>query len=444
MNTPIFDFLKKYTESGAKRFHMPGHKGKNFLGFEEYDLTEIEGADSLYDKSGIIEESERIASALFGTPTYYSTEGSSHAIRAMLALFLSYTKKTGKEPLIYAPRNVHKSFVSAAALLDISVTFIENSGDSPYLSSTLTPSEFDLILSKAEKLPSALYLTSPDYLGNIANVKGFSEVCKKYSMLLLVDNAHGAYLHFLRDKCHPIDLGADMAADSAHKTLPALTGAAYLHLSRDMNELMKDEISETLLLFGSTSPSYLTLSSLDLLNSYLSDYSERLSRFLPKVRKIKASLLSHGYTLIGDEELKITLSTKEFGYLGTEMAERLSSLGIVAEFADRDNLVLMLTPENNDSEIEELENALLSFDRRNRVEEQPPKVQAPSAVMGIREAVFKDKERLSVGDAIGRVVSSLAVSCPPAVPIVVSGELLTKEMAKALEYYGVKHIFVVK
>ena len=108
MNTPIVDFIKSYESKNALRLHMPGHKGKTFLGPEKYDITEIDGADVLYSPDGIIEESENNASALFGTRhTYYSTEGSSLCIRAMV-----YLACLGKEkPLIIAGRNVHKAFI---------------------------------------------------------------------------------------------------------------------------------------------------------------------------------------------------------------------------------------------------------------------------------------------------------------------------------------------
>ena len=90
MNTPIYDFVKAYNDLRPARFHMPGHKGRGPLGCEDLDLTEIPGADSLYEAAGIIAESEANASALFGCPTFYSTEGSSHCIRAMLLLAIQY------------------------------------------------------------------------------------------------------------------------------------------------------------------------------------------------------------------------------------------------------------------------------------------------------------------------------------------------------------------
>ena len=122
VSTPIADFVRRYAESGTVRFHMPGHKGKDFLGFEKFDITEIKGADSLYEADGIISESEKTASELFGSgATFFSTEGSSQCVRAMLYLALTHHRRFAAaadraRPLVVAARNVHKSFVYAAAL----------------------------------------------------------------------------------------------------------------------------------------------------------------------------------------------------------------------------------------------------------------------------------------------------------------------------------------
>ena len=104
MKTPIFDFVKRYAESGNIRMHMPGHKGLGDT--ERFDITEIPGADSLYEASGIIAESEKNAGELFGANTFYSTEGSSHAIRAMLYLA---GLCSGGRCRVLAARNVHKT-----------------------------------------------------------------------------------------------------------------------------------------------------------------------------------------------------------------------------------------------------------------------------------------------------------------------------------------------
>ena len=121
MKTPIADFLREYAASDTSRMHMPGHKGKGSLGCERFDITEVAGADALYEAEGIIAQSEANATELFDSGrTVYSTEGSSQCIRAMLYLALNHRKK-GSSPTILAARNVHKAFVYAAALLDFDV-----------------------------------------------------------------------------------------------------------------------------------------------------------------------------------------------------------------------------------------------------------------------------------------------------------------------------------
>lgn len=271
MNTPIYDFVSKYINDDITRLHMPGHKGKGPLGFEKMDITEVFGADALYQASGIIKESEDNAAHLFDSyKTFYSTEGSSHLIRTML--FLASRGKT--DGYILAARNAHSAFASACALIDLEVRWIEC--EDSYLSCNLTPEKLEKALTCVDKAPFCVYVTSPDYLGNMLDIRGLSQVCHKHGTLLLVDNAHGAYLRFLEKSKHPINLGADMCCDSAHKTLAALTGGAYLHISKNAAQFA-DGAKDALALFASTSPSYLTLCSLDKLNAYLAtDYRKEL------------------------------------------------------------------------------------------------------------------------------------------------------------------------
>ena len=283
METPICDFVRAYAESEAIRLHMPGHKGKNLLGLEALDITEIDGADSLYEASGIIQRSEENASRLFGCPTFYSTEGSSQCIRAMLYLAMLHAKEQGKRPVIAAGRNAHKTFLTGAALLDLDVRWLYPKGDS-YLSCDLTPEEVEAVLEK--EAPTAVYLTSPDYLGNVADIAGIAKVCHRHGAILLVDNAHGAYLKFLQPSRHPMDLGADLCCDSAHKTLPVLTGGAYLHCRLQFRDWAKNAQA----LFGSTSPSYLILQSLDGANPILAEAANRLKDFVPSVEAVKEKL----------------------------------------------------------------------------------------------------------------------------------------------------------
>ena len=254
MKAPICEFVKKYADSNSTRLHMPGHKGASFLGLENFDITEVEGADALYHARGIINESEENAASIFGSKkTFYSTEGSSHIIRAMMYLAKSY--KNERDGYVLATRNAHQSFISASVLLDFDIKWIPPRKNG-YLSGKASGSEVENALSCVDKLPFAVYITSPDYLGNISDIRSISEACKKYDIPLIVDNAHGAYLKFLQESAHPIDLGATICADSAHKTLPVLTGGAYMHISNNAPKHFYENAKNALALFGSSSPSY--------------------------------------------------------------------------------------------------------------------------------------------------------------------------------------------
>lgn len=428
MKTPICDFVRNYIKSRPMRLHMPGHKGTPLLGFEEYDITEITGADSLYFAEGIIHESEENASRLFGCPTYYSTEGSSQCIRAMMYLI---RLRSGDRPLIAAGRNAHKTFVSAAALLDLDVDWLCPDGGS-YLSCSITPAQIEEYLTESSRKPAAVYLTSPDYLGNTVDIRGIAEVCHRHGVLLAVDNAHGAYLRFLPESRHPMDLGADICCSSAHKTLPVLTGGAYLHTTEDPRR-----VRSALAMFGSTSPSYLVLESLDGANAYLESYPARLAEFIPHVEELKLALADHGYALAGDEPTKLTLLTRSYGYTGYEIAEKLEEYGIVCEFFDPDHLVMMLTPELGVGDLFALRRALTHIPRRDPITTSPPKFTLPRRRMSIRDAALSPSETVPVDSAEGRILASAEVGCPPAVPIVVCGEELDRTAVECMKYYGI-------
>jgi arginine/lysine/ornithine decarboxylase len=440
MKTPIVDFLNGYVEKSPTRMHMPGHKGK--LGYER-DITEVAGADSLYHADGIICESERYAGELFSAYTYFSAEGSSLSIRAMLYLASLYAKFIGKSGKILAARNVHKSFISAAALVGIDVDFFGFGED--YLSAQITPEKLAEILDKEEDQPIAVYITSPDYLGRMQDIKGISEVCHKRGILLLVDNAHGAYLAFLEKSMHPIALGADMCADSAHKTLPALTGAAYLHISRGAPALLSENAKSALALFGSTSPSYLILESLDRLNALVNDeFKAKLCNMQKLATETKAMLSDMGYKVIDGEALKITIDTTAYGYRGYEIGKILEDGNLYPEFYDADYLVLMLSADNTAEDLRVLTSVMSKIPKKAPLELDKAKLIKPCRGMSIREAMLAPRKKVKVEDALGNILADGALSCPPAVPILVSGEIISESAIKAFKYYGYDEIYVIK
>ncbi|MBQ8014897.1 MAG: PLP-dependent transferase [Clostridia bacterium] len=443
MDTPICNFVRRYSESNALRLHMPGHKGQSLLGMEELDITEISGADSLYEANGIIKESEENASSLFGCKTFYSTEGSSLCIRAMLYLAVLYSKQQNKNPLILAGRNAHKTFLSAAALLDFDIEWLYPKRSESYLSCNITAKELELAIKK--HCPTAVYLTSPDYLGNVADIRALSEVCRNNGVLLIVDNAHGAYLKFLPESNHPIDLGADICCDSAHKTLPVLTGGAYLHISPHAPEIFIKNAKDALALFGSTSPSYIIMQSLDAANKYISDgYKDKLTVFTERIKELKTALTAHGYCFLGNEPLKLTINTKKYGYYGFEFADMLHQKGLVCEFCDPDFAVMMLTPETEVNGLEKIKRILISIPKKEEITDKPPIPRIAETAVSVRKACFSESETVPTTESIGRVLSTANIACPPAVPIVVCGERIDADAVRCFEYYGIKECKVIK
>lgn len=439
MDTPICDFVRRYAESGTLRLHMPGHKGKGPLGCEHLDITEIAGADSLYEAEHIIAQSEANASALFGCPTFYSAEGSSLCIRAMLYLAVLHAKAQGKQPHIAAGRNAHKAFLSAVALLDIQTTWLYPDAAQSYLSCVLTPDQID---SQLPPDTTAVYLTSPDYLGNMASISGIARLCRQKGILLLIDNAHGAYLRFLEDSLHPMDLGADMCCDSAHKTLPVLTGGAYLHIR--YTHLAK-QAKNALALFGSTSPSYLILQSLDAANRFLSqNYRDSLAELIRQLEDIRTRLTRQGYSFLGSEPMKLTIDAKAYGYSGTELGAILRQKKIECEFSDPDYLVLMPSANTGTEELQRMEDSLIAIPRRPAITVTSPAFYLPEKVLSVRSALLHPSALLPVSRCKGRVLAAPSVGCPPAVPILVCGERIDENAIQRFRYYGIESVSVIE
>lgn len=441
MKTPVCDFVAAYEQSGIARLHMPGHKGKGPLGCEGRDITEIAGADSLYEAGGVIAQSEQNAAALFGAKaTFYSTGGSSQCVGAMLCLALQKSKSR----VVLAARNAHKSFLHAAALLDADVRWL---WPRPYslLACPVTPEMLGNALAALPEAPAAVYITSPDYLGNVQPVAALAKVCHAHGAPLLVDNAHGAYLHFLPAPAHPLDEGADLCCDSAHKTLPVLTGGACLHLGHGLLKAEAGEVRAALSLFGSTSPSYLILQSLDACNRYLADEARRkLAACVRAVEALKADLAAQGWAVAESEPLKVTLHASKRGWRGDALADFLRQNGVECEYADPDDLVLMVSPQNSPEDLEKVRAALAAAGQGSEAPQTPPQMARPRQAMGIRAALLAPTEEVPVAAAAGRVCAAPTVGCPPAVPVVVSGEEISPDAAAVFRYYGIETVRVVR
>ena len=455
MTTPVFDFVKKYAKKNPLRLHMPGHKGRGVLGVEKYDITEIQGADSLFEANGIIAESEKNLSEIFGTrASFYSAEGSSLCIRAMLYLVM----QNAKHRRVLAGRNAHKSFLSASALVDFEIDWIYGLDGSDLYTCRITPEYLRTCIDKGGGKYDAVYVTSPDYLGNMLDIGALSEVCHEYGIPLVVDNAHGAYLKFF--DMHPMQLGADMCCDSAHKTLPVLTGGAYLHVSETCMYKYEENAKRALSLFASTSPSYLILSSLDAANKQLADekFAKRIKNTEKVLRKLRKKLADMGYMLCSDEPMKLTVRTSKNGLTGTEMSEYLAKHGVVSEFCDKDNLTMMFPISFSFFNPLSFLSFLYSFCFYFRLfflfsrcplshdghSKNECHVFPPEKAVSVRSAMFSPCETVPVRESMGRILASPCVSCPPAIPIAVCGEIIDENAVRLFEYYGIDEICVIK
>lgn len=518
MRIPICDFVENYQNMKCSRLHMPGHKGHVFLGCEPKDITEIHGADVLHGAEGIIRESQQNAAMLFDTGhTFYSTEGSSLCIKVMIDALLQRAKRTGRwqktaRPTILAARNVHRAMIDACALLDVDIIFLQGE-DSHLCTAVVSPQRLRQTLQelcgeggnvaealqglsdKQENVADApqglsdqkknvvdasqrlsgnvigVYITSPDYLGNIQDISGLSSVCREYDLPLAVDNAHGAYLNFLQEPLHPMRLGADICCDSAHKTLPVLTGGAYLHIAKQASGFSIERVPRAMALFGSTSPSYLILQSLDYCNHYLADnYPERLQSFIKRFQQCGETLRQYGFVLTGQEPLKLTIYAEAMHLDGERLAEQMRKAQIECEYADHQYVVLMGTPENTEQDLARIEQFARTFDGIQKVgsrtqmtegrerylypmwedhaketmsEVNTKRSQPALRACTIREAVLAECEEIAVSQAEGRICGAETVSCPPAVPIAVCGEIITQDMIQQFEEYGITKVSVL-
>lgn len=309
MRTPVHNFIEDYCSAGSERCHTPGHKGA----LNPRDITEIGGT------AEIIAKSAANAAEIFGAKaTLYSCSGSTLAVSAMLAPFANKR--------VTAARGVHRSFVDAAVLLGCEVDWVY--GD-------------ENLAERINGQTAAVFVTNIDYYGRTADIGSIAENCRESRLPLLVDNAHGAYLAFT--DCHPIKLGAAMSADSAHKTLPALTGAAYLHFSHDCPDVHIEKASAAMELFGTSSPSFLILDSLDLCNRHLADEKDRAYRAFEAVAALKKNLCGAGYALLESDFLRVTVNANAYGYGGAELAREMSLGGVTPELSDDSRVVLLFS-----------------------------------------------------------------------------------------------------
>lgn len=432
MRTPYWDAIRALGGQQG-RFYVPGHKGNPsaippFGGILPFDVTEIPGTGDLSRPEGALAQSQcNMAQAYGSGATLYSAGGSTSCILAMLTLFVPAGGR------VIMARGCHASAVRALALLGATPVWVQ-----PGTNGRVTPEAVHEAL--ASQKADAVYLTSPDYFGRMADIQAMAPLCRKAGVPLLVDNAHGAHLRFVQPDIHPISLGADACADSAHKTLPCLTPAALLHL-RDKN--LARPAREALNLYTSTSPSHLVLASLDWAAGLLLDAPPDFAGTARRLGEI-AAVAPH-LVLPGDDPLKLCLQPSLAGVAYTALLDALRGAGLEPELADGKRIVLMASPYNTGQDMQRLAQVLESFPAgaaHSTAEEEPPPL--PEQACTPREAIFGKKCRLPVPQALGRIVAEIAAPCPPGVPVVIPGEILGPPQAQLLLSGGILEIDVLK
>lgn len=431
MKTPLTDAVLNYINSNPLRFHTPGHAGTlpEIGGAAALDVTELPGLDSLYEADGVIAESERAAALVYGSKkTLYSAGGNTLCIQTMLAL--AAARHPGGKVIL--PRaSVHRSAVNAMALLSLEPVF------------TVGELSAEVLRPLIKSDTAAVYLTSPDYFGRMADIGGISVICREYGVPLLVDNAHGSHFRFLRDTAgvplHPLVHGADLVADSAHKTLPVMTGGALLHIGNgSFSEEFSAGAKSRMALFGSTSPSYLIMLSLEQALCRMSRCGEaKFSALAERVSALRAAAAAKGLLpdFVKTDPVRLTFYSAISPYLAAE--------NVTPELDDGDYTVLLPSLNHTDTDFDRISAAIdkaPSFISAPATSDAP---ELPGRAMTLREAVLSKSEIIPLSEAIGRIAAEITGKCPPGVPVTVPGEIISEPAVKKLISYGIYEISVV-
>lgn len=434
----LLDAQDEYLKKGLSRFHTPGHAGKapvlsRFAALLPYDVTEVENFDSLYHADGVLAECERAAAKLFGAKrSLISAGGCTLAIQTMMALAVPQGGR------IAIGRNAHRTAVNTLALLDIDPVWLY---PEPRV---VTPDTVAQTLRKTKV--DAVYLTSPDYYGRMCDIEAIAALCHEQGIPLLVDNAHGSHLKFLLPDRHPLSLGADMTACSLHKTLPVLTGGALLNIA---NERYIPDAKAKMELFGSTSPSYLILASMDACFDWLAQSGqEAFTMLAQRARLLKAYARQRGFYLPEGQSdpVRFTLDLRRSRIDGQTAHDVFLECGAVCEYFDRGAIVFILTPFHDARDFSTLYRGLNRLkDRRPPVYLDVPDVfRPPETCMSVRQAVFSAQELVQTAAACGRTAAEAVCPCPPGIPVVIPGEKIDEAAVSLLKCSGISAVKVVK
>ena len=438
----LYDALIEYGKSDYVPFHMPGHKRK-VMEFENpysFDITEIDGFDNLHHAEGILKEAQKHAALVCqADETHFLVNGSSGGI---LSAIFSATKQNGE--LIMA-RNCHKSVYHAVELRQLHTHFLY-----PELlpEGILGEISVEMVEEAMEAHPEAktLILTSPTYDGVISDVKGIVKAAHAKGVTVIIDEAHGA--HFLKESGFPksaIRCGADVVIQSTHKTLPALTQTALLHVNKDYK--YKEKVRKYLTMFQTSSPSYVLMASIDqAMHWYMEEGREAYKEYVSRLKKLRAAFtaqLKHlklltPETVFDYDISKVLLSTKDANISGEELHKRLlKKYHIQSEMVSTDYVLFMTSVADTSEDYRRFLDAVTEID--GTLEEKPKSLQAKEemgkrkVLMPIFEAIEKNKKRVPLLESMGEISASYVSIYPPGIPLLTPGEKISERCVRHLQ-----------
>lgn len=433
MEAPIYSRLKKYFDSDKISFAMPGHKNGRGLNGDLLccDVTELDSTLNLFSDDETITQANSLLSAAYGSDkSYILTCGSTVGIQAMLAAVLS------PGDTLLAASDCHMSVINTCAVCGYNLRLIPTSIDPDFF----IPQQLADIERALNDLNDirAVIVTSPTYYGICRDIERLADICHKRRIPLLVDEAHGA--HFAASDRFPknaLRLGADACVNSAHKTLNALTGAAYLHVRSSL--INRRRLNEAVRMFHTSSPSYVIAASADIARAELemSGKWENLCDMCTGFRQ-RLEAVTYIRFLDNDDPTRLVLNFTAYDTTGFEVARQLSQkYGIDVEMADMVNIVLIATVSNTGDDFMTLFNALNdivdSFSVRLKQIKflQPP---AQGTKIYPQKAFYSDSSQISLSAAAGRISASTVTAYPPGIPIICAGESISPQQIVYISY----------
>lgn len=445
---PLLDAMAGFKEKNPISLHVPGHKNgmisslpDDFQTALRYDFTELEGLDDLHEPTEAIKEAQQKLADLYGADqSFFLINGSTVGNLAMIYATCQ------KGDTVIVQRNAHKSIFHALELTGADPVFISPTWDSEMMTASMVASAN--IQQAIEQYPTAkaVLLTYPTYYGQTGtDMQKIIELAHAAHIPVLVDEAHGA--HFVVGESFPqsaLTLGADVVVHSAHKTLPAMTQASFLHIRSKL--VSTEKIMHYLQMLQSSSPSYLLMASLDDARAYVEAYTmedqqyfmEERNRFIAQLKEV-----SKLEVVESDDPLKLLLRME--GYSGFDLQKQLEEAGVYTELADPYQVlvVLPLLKLNAKNRLDEAcekvktATAALTNNKRTQYIEVLPSmdISASRPVYAFSQLHEIEKEWIDYNAAVGRIAAGSIIPYPPGIPLVIAGERITEAHVQALRQY---------